>query len=59
VARREEFGVMLQSVAKHCLGLKPPSCHYIRVKYLKQEVQATNEALAESTELHGRKQAAQ
>jgi hypothetical protein len=46
VARSEEFGVILQSVAKHGLGFKPPSYHDIRVKYLKQEVLATNEALA-------------
>lgn len=46
VARREEFCVMLQSSAKYVLRFQPPSYHDIRIKYLKQEVQTTNDAFA-------------
>lgn len=45
VARSEEFTLMLDSVSRHGLGFKPPSYHEIRVKYLKEEVKATNDAL--------------
>jgi len=42
VANSEEFKRMLKLVGRHGPGLKPPSYHEIRVKYLKQQVKKTN-----------------
>jgi len=38
---------MLELVAKHGPGFKPPSYHEIRVKYLKQQVEKTSSVLEE------------
>ncbi|XP_068461612.1 uncharacterized protein [Phaseolus vulgaris] len=47
VARSEEFTKMVEMIAKHGPGIKPPSYHEIRVKYLKQKVEKTNQILEE------------
>jgi len=47
VAKSEEFIRMLELVAKHGPGFKPPSYHEIRVKYLKQQVEKTSSVLEE------------
>ncbi|XP_068503640.1 uncharacterized protein [Phaseolus vulgaris] len=47
VARSEEFTKMVEMIAKHDPGIKPPSYHEIRVKYLKQQVEKTNQILEE------------
>ncbi|KAG6536033.1 hypothetical protein ZIOFF_001071 [Zingiber officinale] len=43
VAKSDEFKKMLDLVARHGIGFKPPSYHEIRVKYLKQQVDCTKE----------------
>jgi len=47
LAKSEEFMRMLELVAKHSPGFKPPSYHDIRVKYLKQQVEKTSLVLEE------------
>jgi len=47
VANNEEFRKILELVAKHRVGFKPPSYHEIRVKYLKQQVKKLNLILEE------------
>jgi len=47
VARSEEFTKVVEMIAKHGLGIKPPSYHGIWVKYLKQQVEKTNQILEE------------
>jgi len=47
VAKSEEFKKMIELVARHGQGMKPPSYHEIRVKYLNQQVAATMDALEE------------
>ncbi|XP_042452411.1 uncharacterized protein LOC122037026 isoform X2 [Zingiber officinale] len=45
VAKSDEFKKMLDLVARHGIGFKPPSYHEIRVKYLKQQVDCTKEVI--------------
>jgi len=45
VSRSRSFKRMVESIANYGPGFKPPSYHEIRVKYLKEEVQATKDAL--------------
>jgi len=40
VARSEAFAQMIELVAKHGLRLKKPSYHGIRVRYLKEYLEA-------------------
>jgi len=47
VARSEEFTKMVEMISKHGPGIKPPSYHEIRVKYLKQQIEKTNQILEE------------
>nr|XP_007153622.1 hypothetical protein PHAVU_003G051000g [Phaseolus vulgaris]ESW25616.1 hypothetical protein PHAVU_003G051000g [Phaseolus vulgaris] len=47
VANNEEFKRMVELIGRHGLGLKPPSYHEIRVKYLKQEVEKTKQIVEE------------
>jgi len=47
VARSEEFTKMVEMIAKHGPGIKPPSYHEIRVKFLKQQVEKINQILEE------------
>ncbi|XP_019416378.1 PREDICTED: uncharacterized protein LOC109327663 [Lupinus angustifolius] len=47
VARSDEYFEMFELVAKHGPGVKPPSYHEIKVKYLKEEVKLTNARLEE------------
>jgi len=47
VARSEEFTKMVEMIAKHGPRIKPPSYHEIRVKYLKQQVEKTNQIVEE------------
>lgn len=47
VARSEEFPIMCELIARHGQGFKPPSYNDIRVKYLKQEVKLTMNAIEE------------
>jgi len=47
VANSEEFKRMVELIGRHGPGLKPPSCHEIRVKYLKQEVEKTEQIVKE------------
>ncbi|ESW33617.1 hypothetical protein PHAVU_001G085000 [Phaseolus vulgaris] len=47
VARSEEFTKVVEMIAKQGLGIKPPSYHEIWVKYLKQQVEKTNQILEE------------
>ncbi|KAK2431194.1 hypothetical protein QL285_029453 [Trifolium repens] len=43
----DEFQKMLEMVARHGLGFKPPSYHEIRTKYLKQKMEETTKVLEE------------
>ena len=45
--KNHEFLKLLELVVKHGSGLKPPSYHDIREKYLKQEVDQTINLLKE------------
>jgi hypothetical protein len=47
VAKSDEFQKMLEMVARHGLGFKPPSYHEIRTKYLKQKMEETTKVLEE------------
>jgi len=47
VANSKEFKRMVELIGRHGLGLKPPSYHEIRVKYLKQEVEKTKQIVEE------------
>ncbi|GAU30544.1 hypothetical protein TSUD_65540 [Trifolium subterraneum] len=44
VAKSDEFQRMLEMVARHGLGFKPPY-HEIRTKYLKQKMEETTKAI--------------
>ena len=45
VAKSDEFKEMCELISQHGQGFVPPSYHQIRVKYLKEEVKLTMEAL--------------
>nr|XP_007147219.1 hypothetical protein PHAVU_006G105700g [Phaseolus vulgaris]ESW19213.1 hypothetical protein PHAVU_006G105700g [Phaseolus vulgaris] len=47
VANSEEFKRMVELIGRHGPGLKSPSYHEIRVKYLKQEVENTKHIVEE------------
>ncbi|MCI13334.1 hypothetical protein A2U01_0034451, partial [Trifolium medium] len=47
VAKSDEFQRMLEMVARHGRGFKPPSYHEIRTKYLKQKMEETTKAIEE------------
>src|SRR4051812_28474177 len=47
VANSDEFKKIFGLVSRHGPGFKPPLYHEIRVDYLKQKVDLTNEALEE------------
>jgi hypothetical protein len=47
VVRTDEFREMFDEVIMHGKGFEPPSYHEVRVKYLKEEVKTTKDAMEE------------
>jgi hypothetical protein len=45
VAKSDEFQRMLEMVARHGLGFKPPSYHELKTKYLNQKMEETTKVI--------------
>ncbi|XP_027340931.1 uncharacterized protein LOC113854230 [Abrus precatorius] len=45
VVKSEEFHKMCELIAENGIGFKPPSCHEVSVKYLKQKLEITKQVV--------------